>query len=95
MYTVYDGNTPRFERQVPDSAKFDTIVFTPRDVGNCIKKLRPKLSTGPDGLSPFVIKKIGASIVERCQDFLTHSCLLVKFRQNGEQLVSILCIRNG
>ena len=70
MYTVDDGNTSIFERQVPDSAKLDTIVFTLlRELGNFIKRLRPKLSTGTDRVSPFVIKKIGVSIVESCQDF--------------------------
>ena len=67
-YTVDDGNTPTLARQLPDSAKLNDTSY-PTDVGNCIKKLRPKFSTGPDGLSPFVIKKIGVSIVEPLSRF--------------------------
>lgn len=64
VYTVDDGNTPAFVRQVDDFTKLDTVVFTSTDVFNCIKKLKPKSATGRDELSPFVVKKIGLSIAE-------------------------------
>ena len=64
VYTADDGNTPAFARQVPDTAKLDTIEFTSTDVLNCIKKLKPKSSTGPDELPPLAVKELGLSIAE-------------------------------
>jgi len=52
-----------FPRQVPGDVSLDNIYFDTVAVMKIICKLKPKLSHGPDGITPFVIKKLGQSIV--------------------------------
>ena len=54
---------PPFPRKVPDDVSLDNIHFDTVSVMKIIRKLKPKLSHGPDGITPFAIRKLGQSIV--------------------------------
>ena len=56
--TVDNGEVPYFPRQVPTNAAIDGIHFDEITVLRVITKIKPKLSHGPDGIPPLVIKKL-------------------------------------
>jgi len=60
--TVDNGEVPYFPRQVPTNAAIDGIHFDEIIVLRVINKIKPKLSHGPDGIPPLVIKKVGPHI---------------------------------
>jgi len=57
-----DGKLPPLSRRVPASASLDNIHFDTRTVLKVIRKIRPKLSQGPDRIPPYIIKNLGSSI---------------------------------
>ena len=57
-----NGKQPSFDRQVSHDVSIDTIEFNSQNVYNIIKHLKPKSSSGPDGIPPVVLKNLGSSL---------------------------------
>ena len=57
-----DGKQPKFERQVPKDINIDTVEFNKHNVYNVLKRLKPKMSTGPDGIPSVALKKLSSSL---------------------------------
>ena len=54
-----DNNVlPEFPQRVSDDVKLDDVYFSP----DACKRIKPKLTPGPDGYPPFLIKQIISSI---------------------------------
>ena len=53
-----DGSQPKFERQVPTDVNIDTVAFNTENVYKVMKQLKPKMSSGPDGIPSVVLKKL-------------------------------------
>ena len=60
---VTDNNVlPPFQPRVCENEKLDDIHFSPGTLVKISKKLKPKLTSGPDGYSPFFLKQIISAI---------------------------------
>ena len=53
---------PEFPPRVNDRAKLDDIHFSPEALIKACKRMKPKLTPGPDGYPPFLIKQTISSI---------------------------------
>jgi len=60
--TVDNNINPPFKSRVNESVKLDNILFNPVTLIRLCKKVKPKLSTGPDGYPPYLLKQIIPSI---------------------------------
>ena len=57
-----NGQQPKFDRQVSSDVSVDAIEFQTQNVYNIIKRLKPKTSSGPDGIPTVVLKNLGSSL---------------------------------
>jgi len=54
-----DNNVlPAFPQRVSDGVKLDDVYFSPDALIKVCKRIKPKLTPGPDGYLPFLIKQI-------------------------------------
>ena len=60
---IHDNNVqPEFPPRVSDGVKLDDVHFSPASLIKACKRIKPKLTPGPDGYPPFLIKQIISSI---------------------------------
>ena len=57
---VDDATCPAFQRRT--DGRLDDVSFDANAVRKHCNKMRPKVSSGPDGYPPFLLKQIGPSI---------------------------------
>jgi len=62
--TVDNGVNPPLPRAVPPNAQLDSVNFTPDNVYSAMQKLKLGGSSGPDGFSPQLYKKLAGSLAE-------------------------------
>jgi hypothetical protein len=62
--TEDNGVMPPIQRAVGDSTCIDSICFTEDKVLRAIKKLKPSRSSGPDGFSSLLFKKLSPALTE-------------------------------
>ena len=55
---LYFNNTPHFTQRVDPTAGCCDVSFTPLKVLKVLKGLKPKNSSGPDGFSNVLLKKL-------------------------------------
>ena len=61
-----DNNVlPEFPQRVSDGVKLDDVYFSPDALIKACKRIKPKLTPGPDGYPPFLIKQIISSAFNR------------------------------
>ena len=60
--SIVDDGTRPISLQTKPSIVLDTVVFDECNVLSAIRKLKPNLSSGPDGLPPLLFKHLQASI---------------------------------
>jgi len=56
--TTDNGKLPEFKNLVSDEVLIDTVTFTTENVLRCISKIKPKTSSGPDGLPAIALKNL-------------------------------------
>ena len=60
---IHDNNVqPEFPSRVPSGVKLDYVYFSPDALIKACKSIKPKLTPGPDGYPPFLLKQIICSI---------------------------------
>lgn len=57
-FTVDDGSIPVFPRRVDLQDELDTVYFTEDIVSDYLRKLKPKLSAGPDNIPGLFLKQL-------------------------------------
>ena len=62
VFTRDDGNLPHFEKRTDEI--FDKIELTDDIVLRAIKSFPGKISSGPDGIPSFLLKKLASSVLE-------------------------------
>jgi hypothetical protein len=62
--TVDNGIEPALNRVVANDVKIDSVTFTPAEVLHTIKKLKSSKSSGPDGYTTELFKKIDVALAE-------------------------------
>jgi len=60
--TQDNGKQPKFERQVTSDVNIDTVEFNAQIVYKILRQLKPKRSSGPDGIPGVVLKKLSSSL---------------------------------
>jgi len=65
LVNARDNNeAPEYSPRVNESTMLDNIQFRPETIVKLTKKIKPKLSQGPDGYSSYLLTKIVPAIVE-------------------------------
>ena len=64
MFTRDDNNTPHFTQRVDPTAGCCDVSFTPLKVLKVLKGLKPKNSSGPDGFSNVLLKKLAKALCD-------------------------------
>jgi hypothetical protein len=62
--TVDNGIKPALNRDVANDVKIDSVTFTPAKVLHTVKKLKSSKSSGPDGYTTELFKKIDVALAE-------------------------------
>ena len=57
-----DGNDISLDREVPDNVRLESVSFSPQVISRVIRKIEPKMSSGPDGFPPILVKKVASSL---------------------------------
>ena len=61
-----DNNiVPEFPSRVGENIRLENVQFHPETVMKLSQKIKPKLSQGPDGYPPYLLKKILPAIAVR------------------------------
>jgi len=60
--TVDDKHTPEFQPRNANNATIDSVNFTPGLLHKICKMIKPKMSCGPDGYPPFLLKSIVSAV---------------------------------
>ena len=55
---IDDKIEPEFQSRIADEVTIDSIPFTPDTLCKICKNIKPKMSSGPDGYPPFLLKNI-------------------------------------
>ena len=71
VFTRDDGNLPHFEKRTDEI--FDKIELTDDVVLRAIKSFPGKISSGPDGIPSFLLKKLASSVLEPLKFILDKS----------------------
>ena len=91
-----DNNVlPEFPQRVSDGVKLDDVYFSPDALIKACKRIKPKLTPGPDGYPPFLIKQIISSIAGPLSACTSRSCPLAKFLSTGRQRLLRRCSRKA
>jgi len=64
VFTRDDNNTPHFTQRVDPTAGCCDVSFTPLKVLKVLKGLKPKNSSGPDGFSNVLLKKLAKALCD-------------------------------
>ena len=88
VFTRDDGNLPHFEKRTYEI--FDKIELTDDVVLRAIKSFPGKISSGPDGIQSFLIKKLANSVLEPLK-FIFNKSLAFPYR--GAHPVDLTPIR--
>jgi len=77
VFTSDDGKCPTFNRRVADNvymcfAVFNRIDITSNDVIRYIKKCKNCMSSGPDGIPRYFLKKFGMFLIKQLTVFYRH-----------------------
>ena len=64
VFTSDDGKCPTFNRRVADNVSFNRIDITSNDVIRYIKKCKNGMSSGPDGIPQYFLKKFGMFLIK-------------------------------
>jgi len=65
VFTRDDNNTPHFTQRIDPTAGCCDVSFTPLKVLKVLKSLKPKISSGPDGFSNVLLKKLAKALCDR------------------------------
>ena len=57
-----DGTEPEFQPRTTGDTVIDSIRFTPEILRRICRKIKPKMSSGPDGYPPYLLKNIVSAI---------------------------------
>jgi len=60
VFTQDDGNLPHFARRVP--AELRSVTFSEHDIYETIRSFLPKMSSGPDNISTYLLKRLSSSV---------------------------------
>ena len=75
MNTVDNNINPPFKSRVNDSVRLDNIHFNPVTLNRLCKQIKSKLSIGPDGYPPYLLKQIipstAAVVCDMYQSFMS------------------------
>ncbi len=55
---VDNNNTPSFASRAGEDVKIEDVQFKPHILMKLVKKMKPKLSSGPDGYPPYLLKQV-------------------------------------
>jgi len=72
VFTSDDGKCPTFNRRVADNMSFNRIDITSNDVIRYIKKCKNGMSSGPDGIPQYFLKKFGMFLIKPLTVFYRH-----------------------
>jgi len=72
VFTSDDGKCPTFNRRVADNVSFNGIDITSNDVIRYIKKCNNGMSSGPDGIPQYFLKKFGMFLIKPLTVFYRH-----------------------
>jgi len=66
--------TTKFPPRVKDGVKLEAIRFSPEALIKACKRVKPKLTSGPDGYPPYLLKEIIRAIAGPLSVMVLHVC---------------------